>query len=103
MLIIHISVPNAFTSLIKGWGRLKSFFRKTSSRAGGNCISLVLTSAYMLLVGNQEYEKISLSTNLSFKSTIVGLNVFLSTCLEEAIDFNVGSESVNNLTLILFL
>merc|ERR1711895_254989 len=52
------------------------------SRAGGRCLSLVITSASISFVGSQEYEKISLSTNLSFKSTIVGLKVFLSTCLE---------------------
>ena len=86
MFVILISVPIAFTSFTRGWGRLNSFLRKIFSRAWGRCISFVITSASISWVGNQEYEWISLSTNCSLRSTIVGLRVFLSTCLEDAIN-----------------
>ena len=102
MLCIRILLPTAFTWFVKGFGRVGWFLWKISSNKGGTLISLVSTSTTISSVDNQEYECTSPSTSRSFRSVTVSHRVFLSICLEEAIDSSVASESVNKKIFMLF-
>lgn len=60
-----------------------------------NSVNRKIQSAHIFLVGSHAIEVISPLNNLSFKSMMTVLKVFVTISFEDATDSNFNSESVN--------